>query len=174
MAADKYLKLRSDGLYEEVPGTIVSAGSANGGELVATNETTGKIDESMMPDGVSAETEVIVASEALAENDVVNIYDDSGTRKCRKADATDTTKPGIAYVKAAVLQGGNATVYSDGKVPGTGLTVGARYFLSETPGLVTATRPTTNGALCQSIGTAVSATAIKFNPEPGTKIYNPA
>ena len=66
MAVDKYLKLRSDGLYEEVPGTIVSSGSANGGELVATNETTGKLDESVMPDGVSAEVEVIVASEALA------------------------------------------------------------------------------------------------------------
>lgn len=173
MAVDKYLKLRSDGLYEEVPGTIVSAGSANGGELVATNETTGKLDESVMPDGVSAEVEVIVASEALAENDVVNIWDDTGTRKVRKADATDTTKPANGYVKAAVLEGGNASVYSDGKLPGEALTISARYFLSETPGLVTATRPTTNNALCQSIGIAVAATAIKFSPDIGTKIYNP-
>jgi hypothetical protein len=174
MAADKYLKLRSDGLYEEVPGTIVSAGAANGGELVATNETTGKLDESVMPDGVSAETEVMVASEALDANDVVNVYDDSGTRKCRKADATDTTKPAHGYVKVAVLENGNATIYTDGKLPGTGLTVGARYFLSETAGQITAARPTTDGALCQAVGTAVAATAIKFDPEIGTKIYNPA
>jgi hypothetical protein len=174
MAADKYLKLRSDGLYEEVSGTIVSAGAANGGELVALDEDTGKLDESVMPDGVSAETEVMVASEALAENDVVNIYDDSGTRKCRKADASDTTKPAHAYVTAAVLEAGNATVFTDGKLPGTGLTVGALYFLSETAGGVTATRPTTDGAISQPIGHAVSATAIKFDPGIPTKISNPA
>ena len=119
-----------------------------------------------MPEGVSAETQVAEASEALAENDVVNLWDDSGTLKARKADATDDTKPVHGYVKEGVTLGNNATVFTDGFLPGTGLTIGSKYFLSTTPGTVTTTAPSGEDEIVQPVGVAVSATRIKFEPMP--------
>ena len=161
--ADKYLKVGSTGNLEEVEATVQSAGAGNAGEIPALGED-GKLDDTVMPDGIGAETQVMAASEALAENDVVNIYDDSGTTKCRKADATDASKPAHGYVKAAVELGANATVYTDGYLPGTGYTVGSKYFLATTPGGVTTTPPSATNNITQEIGSAVSVTAIKFEP----------
>lgn len=162
--ANKYLSINGSGNKQEVEALVSSAGAGDAGKIVAL-DATGKLDETMMPPGVSAETQVCVAGEALAENDIVTIYDDTGTLKCQKADATDTTKPAHGYVKAAVLLAGNATVYLDGLLPGTGFTKGSKYFLSETPGTVTATPVTTSGAILQVVGVAVSATEIRFEPD---------
>ena len=162
--ADKYLKIGTGGNLEEVEATVQSAGAGNAGDIPALGAD-GKLDDTVMPDGIGAETQVWAASEALSPNDVVNIFDDTGTTKCRKADATDATKPGDGYVKAAVELGANATVYTDGYLPGSGLTVGSKYFLSaDTPGTVTTTPPSGTGNIMQQIGKAVSPTAIKFEP----------
>jgi hypothetical protein len=162
--ADKYIKIGSNGNLEEVEATVQSAGAENAGDIPALG-TDGKLDDTVMPDGIGAETQVMAASEGLSPNDVVNIFDDTGTTKCRKADATDATKPADGYVKAAVELGANATVYTDGYLPGTGLTVGSKYFLSaDTPGAVTTTPPSGTGNIMQQIGKAVSPTAIKFEP----------
>lgn len=162
--ADKYLKVGSTGNLEEMEAIVESTGAGNAGNIVAL-DAAGKLDDTVMPAGIGAEVVVLAASEALAENDVVNIFDDTGTTKCRKANATDATKPGHGYVKAAVELGANATVYTDGYLPGTGLTVGSKYFLSATtPGAVTTTPPAATGNITQVIGVAVSATEIKFEP----------
>ena len=162
--ADKYLKIGSTGNLEEIEAAVTSAGEGNAGEIVAL-DAAGLLDDSVMPAGIGAEVQVMVASEAIAENDVVVIWDDTGTRKCRKANATDATKPGHGYVKAAVESAANATVYTDGYLPGTSLTIGSKYFLSAaTGGLVTATPPAATGNIAQVIGVAVSATEIKFEP----------
>ena len=163
--ANKYLEFDDTGKnLKEVEATASSAGAGDAGEIVALNAS-GEIDESMLPDTAGPETVVAAASEALAANDVVNFWDDTGTLKVRKADATDATKPAHGYVKASVENGANATVYCNGFLPGNGLTKGARYFLSEDAGLVTTTPPSTSGAIVQSIGTAMSATQIKFDPD---------
>lgn len=162
--ADKYISISAGGVLTEVAATVSSSGAANAGDIPALDGD-GRLDDSLMPSGVSAEVVVCVASEALAENDVVNFWDDTGTLKCRKADASDATKPAHGYVKAGVAEAGNATVYTDGFLPGTALTKGSKYFLSETAGLVTTTAPTTGGAIVQCIGVSVSATEIKFDPD---------
>lgn len=162
--ADKYLKVGTTGNLEEVEATVVSAGASNAGDIPAL-DANGKLDDTVMPEGIGAETQVMPASEALSANDVVNIWDDMGVAKCRKANATDATKPAHGYVKTAVESGSNATVYTDGYLPGTSLTVGSKYFLSAaTPGAVTTTPPSGTGNIMQQVGKAVSATAIKFEP----------
>lgn len=161
--SNKYLSLDNTGNLQEVEATASSAGEADAGKVVAL-DAGGKLDETMMPPGVSDEIQVAVAGEALTENDIVNFYDDTGTLKTRKACAADDTKPAHGYVKAAVENGSNATVYTDGFLPGTGFTKGSKYFLSETPGTATATPPTTASAIVQAVGVAISATAIKFEP----------
>ena len=163
MAADKYLKVGSTGNLEEVEATVQSAGGDNAGDIPAL-DAAGKLDDTVMPEGIGAETQVIKATEALTANDVVNIWDNSGTTEVRKADATDATKPAHGYVKEGAEAAANATVYTDGYLPGTGLTVGSKYFLAATGGAVTTTPPSTTGNIAQCIGVAVSATAIKFEP----------
>lgn len=165
MTAKKYLKLddSSKSIAEE-QATVTSAGAADEGKIVAL-DAAGKLDDTVMPDGIGANTIVLPASEALAANDVVNIYDDTGTTKTRKANATNATKPAHGYVKASVESGSNATVYLDGSLPGTGLTIGSSYFLSATGGLVTATPPSTTGNVWQKIGNAIDDDKIEFKPE---------
>ncbi|WP_289241264.1 hypothetical protein, partial [Delftia sp.] len=76
-------------------------------------DDSGRIDNSMMPVGIGADTAVIAASEALAAGDWVNMWNSTGA-KVRKADATTSGKEAHGFVLAAVTSGANATVYFEG------------------------------------------------------------
>src|SRR3546814_9813597 len=85
-------------------------------------------------------TQTLTATENLAVNDLVNIYNSSGA-KVRKANATDGTKPAHGYVKEAVVSGNPAIVFFDGENAGlSGLTAGT-YFLSTTGGQMSTSPP---------------------------------
>lgn len=162
--ADKFLS-NNAGRITEKEATVTSAGAGDAGEIVAL-DAAGKLDSTVMPVGVGADTQVIVASEALTAGDFVNVYNDTGTPKCRKADASDGTKPANGFVLDNVDQDANATVYFDSENTAlTGMTIGARQYLSETAGDITETAPTTSGALVQYLGTARSATELGFDPQ---------
>ncbi len=161
--ADKYLAWGTNAIQEK-EATVQSAGAGDAGKIAAL-DAGGKLDETLMPDGISAENQVAEASEDLVANDVVNFFDDSGTLKCRKANATNTTKPAHGYVKDGVTTGNNATVFTDGFLPGTGLTIGSKYYLSAAAaGEVTTTAPSGTGNIAQPVGVAISETKIKFEP----------
>lgn len=163
--AEKYLKVGTTGNLEEVEATTTSTGAADAGKIIALNGE-GKLDDTMLPAGVGAEVIVAQASEDLAANDVVNLYDNAGTLSVRKASAADATKPAHGYVKEAVTSGGNATVYTDGFLPGSGLTIGSKYFLDATnPGTVTTTPPSGSGNIVQAVGVAIATDKIKFEPD---------
>ena len=158
--ADKYLK-NSGGSLEEVEGLAASAGAGDAGKIPAL-DSAGKLDNSMMPTGIGADTSLIIASENLAAGDLVNIYDNAGTANCRKADATTAGKEAHGFVLATVTSGSNATVYFEGANDQvTGATVGVQ-FLSATAGASTATAPSTSGNIVQKVGIATSATSINF------------
>lgn len=109
-----------------------------------------------------------VASEDLAVGEFVSFHLDSSVLKVRKADASDDTRLIDGYVTAAFATGATATVYTeDGSVMTglSGLTIGAEYFLSETAGALTATAPSTTGAVIQRAGKALSATSLLFRPQ---------
>ena len=156
--ANKYIEL-SSGQLAEREGLVTSAGAGDAGKIVAT-DSTGRIDSTLLPVGVTAETTTATATEALAAGDFVNIYDSTGL-KVRKADASGgNAKKAHGYVLAAVSNGGTATIYY-GNLNNllSGLTVGATYYLSgTTPGEVTTTAPTTAAYIVQQLGTARSAT----------------
>lgn len=159
---DKYLELQSGQVKERI--TIdSSAGVGDAGKLIALN-TSGQIDLSMMPTGIGPDTVSIVASESLSAGDIVNIYDNAGTPNVRKADANGRKADG--FVKDAVSVSGTALVYFEGKNDQlSGLTIGSRYYLSETAGAVTTTPVTTSTALHQYVGTAVNASTLNFEPD---------
>ena len=159
MAAKKFLRL-VNGVLTEIFGVQTSAGAGNAGDLVSLDDT-GRIDNSMMPVGIGADTAAITASETLAAGDWVNVWNNSGA-KVRKADATTTGKEAHGFVLAAVTSGNPATVYFEGtNTQVTGQTPGPVY-LQTTAGTGGTTIPSASGNVVQSIGVAVSATAVNF------------
>ncbi|MCW3039362.1 MAG: hypothetical protein JWM31_1267 [Solirubrobacterales bacterium] len=165
MAAKRYIKQLAGDLVEQAA-TVTSAGAGNDGDLVALDPT-GRLDQSLMPTGVGADTAAIVASEALAAGDFVNVYTNAGVANVRKADASAANggKRAVGYVLTTVTNGGTATVYFIGRNTAvTGRTPGARLFLSgTTPGAATETAPTTAGYLVQGLGYAVAATEVNVD-----------
>ena len=153
------------GRIKELAAVVISGGAGNDGDLVAL-DATGKIDVSVMPAGIGQNTGSGLTSEALAANDLVNVYDNAGTANVRKADATAEGKEANAFVKQAYTSGQTATYYLSGNVM-TGLTglVAGRRYLHTTAGLSTGTSPSTAGNVVQKIGDALSATSIAFEPE---------
>jgi hypothetical protein len=163
MAAKKFLRLVA-GTFSEVVGIVTSLGAANDGDIPAL-DSTGRLDASVMPVGLGAETVVIAATENLAAGDWINIYDSTGA-KCRKADAA-TNKPAVGFVLNNVTSGANATIYLEGtNTAATGKTPGARQYLSATtPGLTQETQATGAGVISQCVGWATGATTVTSQVE---------
>ena len=147
-----------------VNGTISSAGAGDSGKFTQL-DAAGKLDSTVMPTGVGADTKTFVASETLAAGDLVNIWDDSGTPKVRKADASGgAAKAADGFVLSGFASAATATVYFDGTTTGlSGLTGGVRQYLSgSSAGTPTATAPTTSAYNQQSVGKALSSTELSF------------
>lgn len=146
-------------------GTIVSAGAGSSGKLTQL-DATGRLDTSVMPVGIGADTAQIVASEALAAGDCVNVWNNAGTANLRKADGSTSGKEAHGFVLASFASSATATVYFEGtNTQVTGLTPGVQYLSAATPGKTTSTAPTTSGGVVQVVGFAVSATAMNFQSE---------
>jgi len=136
--ADKYTGISGNDIVE-VEGTVVSTGVAEAGDVVAL-DATGKIDNSLLPTGIGADTKTLVSSENLSAGDFINVFNDGGTEKARKADATTAGKEADGFVLAAVTAPANATVYFEGLN----------------------TAPAATGNVYQYLGRAVSDTEIAF------------
>ena len=160
--AEKVPSTNEDGVLDP---SLLNAATTGADKVVMTLPD-GTLDPSIMPIGIGADVKVLVASETLAVNDLVNIWNDAGTPKARKADATAEGKEVHGFVKAGVASAANASVYFEGRISGlAGLTAGARQYLSaSSPGLMTDTAPNTAGNVVQFVGVAVSATEIDFEP----------
>lgn len=158
MAVKRYLAEVNGQTTEEIP--VTTGGSGKEEQIVATG-TNGLIDQSLMPTGIGPDTATLVASETLAAGDFVNIWNDGGTPKARKAIAEDS-KLADGFVLDGVAATNNALVYFEGRNTAvSGLTPGTIYFLSDSAaGTVTATAPTASNKHVQRIGKAYSATAL--------------
>ena len=163
MAGNKYIKNNAGTLTEEAS-VQASAGAGDAGKIPAL-DATGRIDNSMMPTGIGADTSSIVSSENLAAGDLVNIWNNTGTANVRKADATTAGKEAHGFVLSAVTAPAAATVYFEGSNTGvTGLTPGPQ-FLATTAGLCTVTAPSAAGNVVQRVGFATSATNVNFQSQ---------
>jgi len=160
--ANKYVSISGNSQLL-VEGLVTSAGAGDAGKIPAL-DSGGKLDTTLMPTGVGPDTRTIASSENLAAGDMVNIWDDAGTAKVRKADASNTGKRAHGFVLAAVTSPANATVYLSGTNDDlSGLTAGTSLFLSGgTAGAVTATAPTTASHLWQPVGIALSTTEARI------------
>lgn len=160
--AAKYLKNNS-GQLAEVEATVSSTGVSEAGKIVALDNS-GKLDSTVMPSGIGAQTQAMPCSETLTAGNLINIYDNAGTTTARKADCSNGRRA-HGFVLSGFTSGATATVYLDDSLTGlSSLTVGVPYYLSTT-GAVSSTAPTTSGYISQEIGIAVSTTVISFEPQ---------
>lgn len=137
-----------------------SAGAGDAGKI-AQLDAAGRLDSTMMPVGVGADTASITTSEAVAAGDFINIWNSSGA-KARKADATVSGKEAHGFVLVGASSGASATVYFEGQNTAvTGQTPGP-VFLSTTAGTAAAAAPSGSGNVVQKLGTAISTTTIVF------------
>lgn len=150
------------GRLEEQSGVTTSAGAGDVGKIPQL-DAAGKLDASVMPSGIGAETESATATEALVAGDFVNIYDAAGTKSVRKADGSSAGKEANGYVLSAFASSAVATIYTDGSNnQRSGLTAGVTYYLAATPGGVTTTPLTTTGHVHQKLGKASTPTSLVF------------
>lgn len=158
--AEKIVATNASGFLDD---TLLNAAESGANKVLKT-KADGTIDESVLPTGIGADVKNVVASEALAAGDLVNIWNDGGTEKVRKADATAEGKEAVGFVKSAFTSAATAAVYFEGRITGlSGLTPGARQYLSAAnAGQPTATAPNSAGNVVQFVGGAVSATEIDF------------
>lgn len=160
MAGELFLKHDGAGGFTETE--AVQIGGVGNADKVPSLNASGTLDPTMMPTGIGADTATLEASGAIAAGDFVNIFDDGGTAKMRKADASSPTTAAHGFVLAAVADAATGTVYFEGNNTGvTGQTAGVTY-LSTTAGLATSTAPSGSGEIVQRLGVAVAATVLNF------------
>jgi hypothetical protein len=158
MANDgKFLNLENG--KKKLDSAIASSAGAGDASKVLMTDGTGRIDSSFLPVGIGADTQDIISFEDLVAGDFVNIFDDGGTPKVRKADASNG-RDANGFVLSGVTAPALATVYFEGtNTQLSAMTPGARQYL-DTAGGVTETPNTTSGQLHQYLGKASSATEL--------------
>jgi hypothetical protein len=155
MAGQKYMIVES-GKKKLKEAKQSSAGAGDAGEIVALGAD-GLIDESMIP---YLDVKNVVSSENLTAGDFVNLFDDTGTLKARKADNSNG-RPAHGFVKDSVTAPAAVNIYeTDSNANLSGLTIGARIYLGTTGGIIeTPLDPTVvTGDIHQYLGVAISAT----------------
>lgn len=160
MTAQKYIR-NDAGSLKETSATQASSGVSDAGKIIALDEN-GKIDSTMMPVGFGDDVSLIQASENLSSGDWVNVWNNGGEFRVRKADASVEGKETHGFVLENVTSGQNARVFFEGTNNQVTGQAPGRVFLSTTPGLGASTAPTGTGNIVQIIGFATSATSVNF------------
>lgn len=160
MSGKKYVKLNATGDLEEESSVQSSAGVADAEKIVALDNQ-GMIDESMLR---SSEVVELEASETLTAGDIINIWDDGGTPKVRKATNTGIATKAMGFVRDGIASESTGKVYFEGKVTGLAdLTPGKEYFLGVAGAIVdNSALPSTTSSIVQKLGKAYSANAFTF------------
>lgn len=160
---DKFLQHDAAGGFREVE--AVATGGVGNANKVPALDLSGRLDSTMMPTGIGAETSSIEAFGALAAGDFVNVFNDGGVAKVRKADASSSVAPANGFVLAAVTTGAQATVYWGGlNNQVSGLTPGIQY-LATTPGTSNHVAPSSASNIVQRLGFAINSTTVNFQPQ---------
>lgn len=134
-----------------------TGGAGQGGRIVALRDN-GTLDPAMIPDAQSIIISM-VANEALAAGDMVNVFYNGTERRVRKAIATGLSTQAHGFVLQAASAGSPVSVHFSGlniAIPRGSVTasqVGQPVFLSaSTAGAVTLSPPSAANNLVQQLG----------------------
>ena len=158
MPARTYIQ-QINGVNIKVTPLTVGGTPTQAGEIAAL-DANGRLDPSLMPVGVVADTITAAAFEALSAGDYV--YVRTSDNLIAKASAAAGGNVAIGFVLQAFAAAASATVFLEGRNTSlTGIVVGTRYYLSDTvAGAITATAPTATGTRTQFVGNGVTSTSV--------------
>lgn len=159
----KYLeRSAATGRVTEVQPVTVSAGAGDASKIVQLGAD-GTLDASVMPAGIAADSVTALSNGTITARDLVYV-ETAGT--IARASAAAAASAAMGWATTGVATGVSVTMQVEGKITGlSGLTPGARYYLSETPGAITLTPVTGAGKIHQYVGRALSATVLDFEPD---------
>ena len=159
----KYVGITGGVLQEELA-INTTAGAADANKIIKT-DSSGLLAATMLPVGVGPEVVTITASEAIAAGAYVNIWNSTGL-KVRNADATVAGKEAVGFSLLGASNAASCVVYlsSQTNTAASGRAIGAKQFLSTTPGTSQETAPAASGNVVQQLGFATSATSVLFEP----------
>lgn len=163
---DTYLKRDSStGRVAEQVATVTGGTVSQAGQIVGLDGS-GRLDPTIMPVGVVADTYSGTAGEALTAGDLVYI---NSSGNVARASANAGGNDAMGFVLTSVSNAAQALVYLEGRNTSlSGLTVGARYYLSDTtPGGITDTPVTGSGKRHQYVGKAITTTSLSFEADDG-------
>ena len=104
-----------------------------------------------------------VATENIAANAFVNIYNVSGATRIRNASALDPLKFANGFVPSAISTSASGLVQLSGLVAATVSTPASEVWLSDsTPGAFATSAPTASGSIIQSLGPAIPGLGVFF------------
>jgi hypothetical protein len=167
--------IRSDVKQDTLANLTTYAASATNGQIVfATDEKKmfQVVDGALVAIG-GAGIAKLTAGENISANDQVYISTGTGNDSARtagriyKADASNDDRADVlGFAPKAITSGAIGEVQTSGNLAGlSGLTAGKIYYTSaSTPGLITATPPSTDGQWIIPSALAVSASEIVINP----------
>jgi cytoskeletal protein CcmA (bactofilin family) len=155
---------------QTVSGSLIASSSASIAGGLTTVIKKFALDTAIADHGYSGQTLAAVAYQAIAITDVCRL---NTSGQWAIADAsTESTAAGLpGMATAAASSGATLICLTDGLMRddngfGGAMTIGATYFLSETAGDVTATRPSATGAIVRPVGYAQAARVFCFKPSP--------
>ncbi len=158
--SEKFLKYDNGELVQK-SSISQSLGTSDGGKLIALDPVTGKLHQSLMPSGIGADTTSIVASENLNAGDLINIWDDGGVAKARKANNSTKATRAMGFVLDSVLANQVALIYHEGNNNQlSNLVAGEILYLDGNSGAVTNAPPATPNSISQKVGYATSPTSM--------------
>lgn len=158
MTTNKFLT-RIAGVLQQVTAIATSAGAGDANKIVATTAT-GRLDPSLMPSGIGADTSTLPATEAIAAGSYVNLWLNSGTPSMRLADNSNN-RPANGFVLTAVANAATGTVYRTGRNTGDTSALGARYLGTAGQSIAAAALPTAAGSIVQLLGVS-DASGVTF------------
>ena len=103
-----------------------------------------------------------ISGEDLLPGDLCYLNTDGKFWKANSS-SIDTSGTEIRIAKEALAADEEGLFYVQGTIESTGLTVGVRYYISDTDGEITTTEPDGN-LISRYVGTASTETALEFNP----------
>lgn len=107
---------------------------------------------------------IVFEANCTAAESAYDIVYISGSGEVRQADASDvSTGRAVGFIESKSSTTDCIVSMSGALVGFSGLTPGANYFLSETPGQITTTAPTASGTLVVPVGKALSETTLIIN-----------